>query len=153
MNSYSGNRALARFTKLLLDIMLFAGAALTVSLPWSFKLAARYYPNVENYYIFYVIIFMVSGVGAVLIVAQLRAVFKTVLADDCFVPENVKALRRMGALGLCIAAVTALRIFIVFTPAALVVIIVFFLAALFSFVLAGVFDRAVSFKQENDLTV
>ena len=39
------------------------------------------------------------------------------------------------------------------TPAVLVVILVFVIAGLFSRVLAGVFDRAVSYKLENDLTI
>ena len=33
------------------------------------------------------------------------------------------------------------------------IITVFFIAALFSFVLSHVFDRAVRYKEENDLTI
>ena len=96
---------------------------------------------------------MLSGVGAVLIIRELRKMFRTVLAEDCFVPENVASLRRMGWLGLSIALITTVRLLVVFTPAALVIIVVFFIAALFSFVLSQVFDRAVRYKEENDLTI
>ena len=79
--------------------------------------------------------------------------FRTVLADDCFVRSNVTSLRRMGCYSLGVAAVTAARILLVFTPATLIIVLVFFIASLFSFVLAGVFDKAVSYKLENDLTI
>ncbi len=39
------------------------------------------------------------------------------------------------------------------TPAAIVVAGVFLFAGLFSKVLARVFDRAVRYKEENDLTI
>lgn len=146
-------KALARFTKYLLDFMFWSGIALTVSLPWLFRFAGRFYPNLANYYFFNVALFMLSGAGAVLIVFELRRMFKTVLADDCFVRSNVLSLRRMGFYALGVAAVTAARILLVFTPATLIIVLVFFIAALFSFVLAGVFDKAVSYKLENDLTI
>lgn len=153
MDDKKKGRGLARFTKLLLDIMFWVGAALTLSLPWTFGEARRFYPNLEKYYLLYVIIFMISGLCAVLIIYELRRMFKTVLDDDCFVRANVVSLKRMGVLGFVIAAVTAIRLAVVFTPATVVIIIVFSVAALFSFVLAGVFDSAVSYKLENDLTI
>ena len=79
--------------------------------------------------------------------------FRTVLAEDCFVRQNVVSLRRMGRLGLAIAAISAVRLAVIFTPATVIIIIVFFIAALFSFVLSQVFDRAVKYKEENDLTI
>lgn len=144
---------LARFTKGLLDFMFFAGILATLSLPWVFRAAGEWYPNLRNHYGFHVVLFMLSGCGAVLIIWELRRMFRTVLAENCFVQRNVVSLQRMGFYGLGIALVTAMRLFLVFTPATLLIILVFFIAALFSFVLAGVFDRAVSYKEENDLTI
>ena len=63
------------------------------------------------------------------------------------------ALIAGAVYSFCIAAVTACRLFLYITPAVLVVILVFVIAGLFSRVLAGVFDRAVSYKLENDLTI
>lgn len=59
----------------------------------------------------------------------------------------------MGWLAMSIAAVTAVRLLVIFTPATLIIIVVFFVAGLFSFVLSQVFDRAVRYKEENDLTI
>ena len=40
-----------------------------------------------------------------------------------------------------------------FTPATAVIIIVFSIAGLFCFVLCLVFEQAIRYKQENDLTI
>ena len=39
------------------------------------------------------------------------------------------------------------------TPAVMIIILVFLIAGLFSKVLSQVFDRAVAYKLENDLTI
>ena len=78
---------------------------------------------------------------------------KTVIDDDCFVEQNVTSLYRMGTYAFVVAGLKLLRCFVYFTPAALVIAGVFTFAGLFSKVLARVFDRAVTYKQENDLTI
>ena len=52
-----------------------------------------------------------------------------------------------------IALVTAGRLLLYLTPAVMIVILVFVIAGLFSKVLSQVFDRAVAYKLENDLTI
>ena len=79
--------------------------------------------------------------------------FSTVLKEDCFVEENVKSLRKMGNYSFCIVAVSIIRLFFMLTIAMLVIILVFIIAGLFSKVLASVFDQAVTYKMENDLTI
>ena len=97
---------IAGATKVLLDIMYFVGMVVTLTLPVLFK----WYGTVINpffgeYYIWMVLIFMTAGVFAVLILRELRKMFRTVLADDCFVKENVKSLNRMGIYSFAIMAV------------------------------------------------
>lgn len=46
-----------------------------------------------------------------------------------------------------------LQTVVLFISGVFVVILVFVIAGLFSKVLAGVFEQAVSYKQENDLTI
>ena len=79
--------------------------------------------------------------------------FQSVLADDCFVNENVVSLRKMGTYSLLIALVCLVRACIHFTLAICVIILVFIIAGLFSKVLSNVFDKAVTYKLENDLTI
>ena len=79
--------------------------------------------------------------------------FRTVLNHDCFVKENVVSLRKMGTYSFCIAVITVIRLFLYVTPGVLVVVLVFLIAGLFSKVLSEVFDKAVTYKLENDLTI
>lgn len=144
---------LTLFTKYLLDFMFYMGIVVIVTLPLTIKLYGHYNTYfAENYYSLCVIFFL-SGIFAVLILRELRKMFRSVLNDDCFIRENVICLERMSIYSFFIAVITACRLFLYLTPAVLVVILVFVIAGLFSKVLARVFDKAVTYKLENDLTI
>lgn len=144
---------LIKFTKILLDFMFYTGIIVCITVPVTFKLVAKYYSIIENYYILFCIVFMIAGVFALIILWELRNMFKTVMSEDPFVYENVKSLRVMGFCSFVISVIMAVRLIIVITPTALVLVAVFLIAGLFSMVLSQVFDKAVAYKQENDLTI
>ncbi len=144
---------LSKFTKFFLDFMFYCGILVTLTIPISFKYLGTCYPNIQNNYIVMCIIFILCGLLALWIIYYLRRIFRTVIAEDCFVEENVTALKRMGISSFGISLVTLIRLFFVITPATLIIILVFFIAGLFSLVLAQVFAQAVSYKQENDFTI
>lgn len=144
---------LVRFTKLLLDFMFFSGLVVWITVPLIFKQAGKYFSIFKKYYLPYCIIFMIAGVFALVILWELRNMFKTVIKADPFIIENVVSLKRMGICSLFISAIMAVRLFFVVTPAAMVLSLVFLIAGLFSFVLSQVFNQAVIYKQENDLTI
>ena len=143
----------ARITKGIIDFMFYAGILICLTLPISLRYLGTYFPHYKIFYIPMLILFLISGMLSILIIQELRSIFRTVLNEDCFVKENVKSLRRMGNYSFCIAAVSAVRLLIVVTPATLVIILVFIIAGLFSKVLTDVFDQAVTYKLENDLTI
>ncbi len=143
----------ARITKGIIDFMFYAGILVCLTLPISLRYLGTYFPHYKIFYIPMLILFLISGMLSILIILELRSIFRTVLNEDCFVKENVKSLRRMGNYSFCIAAVSAVRLLIVVTPATLVIILVFIIAGLFSKVLTDVFDQAVTYKLENDLTI
>lgn len=143
---------IAIFTKWVLDFMFYTGILVTLTLPLT--VYAYFHDRIYGgYYVWLLILFTVSGVLALLIVWELRRMFGTVLADNCFVEANVVSLRRMGTYSFLIAAVWCGRIWLYATPTSGVVILVFVVAGLFSKVLSQVFDRAVTYKRENDLTI
>ena len=144
---------LTLFTKFLLDVMFYAGIIVTLTLPFSIKFYGRYNSYFADNYYSLCVIFFLSGIFAILIISQLRRMFATVIADDCFIRENVTSLERMSIYSFFIAVITACRLFIYLSPSVLIVILVFVIAGLFRKVLAGVFDKAVTYKQENDLTI
>lgn len=147
------NQKITIFTKVLLDFFYYAGIVVTLLVP----LIISWYGNYNRYFgenvISLSIIFILSGIFAVLIIRELRKMFKSVLADNCFIPENVVSLKKMGTYSFCIAAITSCRLLLYLTPAVLIVILVFVIAGLFSKVLSQVFDTAVTYKLENDLTI
>ena len=143
------------FTKCLLDFMFFAGILVTLTLPWSVKWLGTvfvYAPFVEQYKEV-VLVYFVLGILAVLILGELRKMFRTILAQDCFVTENVVSLLRMGTYSFIIAAMCLVRMIMYMTIVMICLVLVFVIAGLFSKVLAFVFEQAVSYKEENDFTI
>ncbi len=141
------------WTKYLLDFMFYAGIVVTVTLPVSVKLIGKQLPYMIEHYEETVIIYFVLGVSASVLLRELRKIFKTVLEENCFVTENVVSLQKMGNWSFFIAVMSIVRSIVYLTIAMSVVIFVFIIAGLFSKVLAYVFEEAVQYKQENDLTV
>lgn len=144
---------LVRITKLLLDFMFYSGILVCLSVPLLFKMVGEIYSIFKQYYLPFCIIFMIAGVFAIIILRELRKMFQTVMQENPFVIENVISLKRMGICSFVITICMMLRLIFVITPAELILVAVFLIAGLFSAVLALVFDRAVSYKEENDLTI
>ena len=141
------------FTKGILDFMFFAGIITTVLVPAIIKFYGKYNSYFGKNVWQLSFIFILSGIFAVLIIYELRRMFKSVLDDNCFIHENVTSLRRMGTYSFFIALITSCRLFLYMTPAVIVVILVFVIAGLFSKVLSQVFVKAVTYNEENDLTI
>lgn len=142
------------FTKIMLDMMFYCGLVVLATLPFTLKLAGKYYSSqLSDNFISMLFIFAVSGVCGLMIIAQLRRMMKTVIEGACFVPDNVRSLQVMARLSLVIAGAFIIKLFIVPTPATAIIVLVFFIAALFSQVLANVFAEAIRYKEETDLTI
>ena len=146
-------KTIVKITKYLLDFMFFAGILVTVCLPAIVKLLAPYLTVCRDYYTETVIIYFVLGVLAIAILGELRKMFRTVLADNCFVKDNVVSLQRMGTYSFMIALFSLIRTILHITDAMPIIVLVFVIAGLFSKTLAFVFDKAVQYKEENDLTI
>lgn len=144
-----------KLTKYLLDFMYFAGMVVTVSLPWLVKWIADFfnYKAFQTQYEEVVVIYFVLGLLAILIIGELRKMFRTVLNNDAFIMENVVSLKRMGTYSFLIATICMIRTFLYLTTAMMALILVFIIAGLFSKVLAFVFEKAIQYKEENDLTI
>lgn len=145
--------SLVLFTKSLLDFMFFSGIAVCLGVPFLFKIAGKYLSPFDRYYIPLCVIFILAGIFALLILLELRKMFRTVINEDPFIRENVNSLRKMGIYAFIIAAIMGIKLIFTVTFATLVLILVFIIAGLFSLVLSQVFDQAVTYKLENDLTI
>lgn len=141
------------FTKVILDMMFYGGILVTLSLPYTVSVLGRYLEKFKEHYAELVVIYFILGILALFIIRELRKMFRTVLKDDCFVKENVASLQKMSIYSFLIVMVSIIRTIVYLTPAMFVVILVFSIAGLFSRVLSMVFDRAIEYKQETDLTI
>lgn len=144
---------LVRLTKFLIDFMFYTGIFVCATVPLSFWQVGKYIKLFRLYYLPYCVVFIIAGIFALFLLWELRNIFRTVMKEDPFVVENVRSLKRMGNCAFCIAVAMITRLFFVITPAALVIVAVFVIAGLFSLVLSQVFDQAVTYKLENDLTI
>ena len=157
------NNKLNIFVKTILDLCFYFGLLAVASVPFTLRFAVQMtvktlgdsteYAAIADHFWYAVISIMAVGVFTLLILFELRKMMKTVIEDNCFVEANVKSLYHMGTYAFVITGIKTLRCFVYFTPAAMVIAGVFLFAGLFSKVLARVFDRAVTYKQENDLTI
>ena len=144
---------LIKGTKYFLDFMFYSGILVTVSLPLSIKWLGQWVEAIAQHYGELVMIYFVLGIAALVIIRELRRIFSTVLKGDCFVEENVRSLHKMSNWSFFIVVMSVVRSIVYLTIAMLVVILVFTIAGLFSKVLAYVFEEAVRYKEEDDLTI
>lgn len=147
------NQRLVHFTKHLLDFMFYVGILMTFSIPVLFRLVGKSLEPFRSHYLSQTVLYVLSGILCLLIVGELRKMFGTVLADDAFVDANTRSLRQMGKYSFLVALLSVVRLFYRITPAVIVVAIVFSIAGLFSLVLSQVFEKAIQYKKENDLTI
>ena len=145
--------SLIKLTKYILDFMFYAGIITTATLPFSLKFVGKYLDRVKENYAEAVMIYFVLGIAAVVIIRELRKIFKTVIQKNCFVRDNVVSLDKMFKWSMFIVIMSIVRSVVYLTIAMGVVILVFLIAGLFSKVLAFVFEQAVEYKEENDLTI
>ena len=96
-------------TKYLLDFMFYAGMAVTVTLPYSIRKIGELLPCMVEHYEETVTIYFALGIAALVLVRELRKIFRTVLAEDCFVQENVISLQKMGNWSFFIAVMSVVR--------------------------------------------
>ncbi len=145
---------ITRFTKAVLDIMFVLGILITATLPFLLKTYGKYVePGIEKCIWQNSVVLGLCGIFSLMIVWELRKMFKTVIADDCFVRNNVTSLKKMSIYSVGIVFFMAVKCLFNITLATMAIMMVFIIAGLFSRVLAQVFDKAVTYKLENDLTI
>ena len=157
-NKYRGDfsmkeKRLEQYVKWLLDFMYYSGCLVCITIPVIFRYMGKWYSVFQTHFIEMCILFFIAGAFAVLIIEELRKMFQTVLEENCFIEQNVTSLKKMGCYSIAASIATTIRLFYTITPSTVVIILIFFIAGLFSFVLSKVFQQAVKYKEENDLTI
>lgn len=147
------NKFTHRLTKLLIDIMFYGGILSCVAVPFITPPLTRWLGHPEDMIVRYIVILVLSGLCAIYILFQLKAIFKTLVGGNPFVHQNVSSLRKCAVASLLIALVYFVRIIFWFTIGSAIIVIIFALLGLFALTLKDVFKQAIAYKEESDWTV
>ena len=149
-----GEKGLSSLVKRLLDLVFLGGLGILITLPY----VLRWYMNAlsltssENYN-FLLGFLYITGVVCLVLVNEIRKIFKTLNRRNPFMLDNVKSLNRVGVACFIIAAAYLVKILFYNSVLTAIITMVFIIAGLFSVVLAEVFRQAIEVKEENDLTI
>lgn len=150
-----GERSLSTFVKYLLDLILLGGIVIFISLPLSLKWYLYSTYGIVTNFVFYFLLALlyITGFFAILIVNEIRRIFKSLNKNDPFVMENSISLRNMGIYAFIISFCYIFKIIFFNSIATVIIIMIFVIAGFFSIILSEVFRQAVIAKQENDYTI
>ncbi len=150
-----GEKSMAAYVKVALDIIFVGGVGILLSLPISVKwyLTHIYGSNSQGDYYFLIGLLVVSGILALGILREIRKIFDTLKGKDPFVIGNVKCLKRMGIFSFVISFCYAFKVIFLNSFFTIVIVMIFVIAGFFSIILAEVFQQAVEVKNEHDYTI
>lgn len=143
------------FTKLMVDLMFYGGIVLCLVIPYLIYRYTSVSPMLSVVPLQTGAVLVLSGIAAIFILWEIKHIFRTLINKDesPFIMANVISLKRMAIASFIITVIYIYKCFFWFTLATAIIIIIFAIAGLFCLVLANVFEQAVRYKEENDLTV
>ena len=140
-------------TKILVDIMFYGGIGACIVLPFAMPALLRFIGVSLDFRVTYTVILLSAGICATYIMYQMKCMFKTLVGGNPFVNQNVTCLRKCAVASALIACIFLIRLFLWFTIAASIVVVIFSLLSLFSLTIKDLFKQAVAYKEETDWTV
>lgn len=156
---------LSKILAAILNISIVFGVTLTIGVFYTTFYKRNIVDFITNEGL--VVLLLVVGISSLFyIVFQLRGIIKTLISGDPFVRSNAIAFKKISISSLIIALCYLINLFInsnfkefkfiyvdnmgIHTD---MEVFIFLFASAFIFILSKVFDKAVTFKEENDLTV
>ncbi len=151
---YIGKNSLSDILRVVLIIMMALTVVVVVLLPFVVDQYLSFI-GVAGRRVKTILLIMLypCSVLAFFVENELRRMFKTLKDRNPFVIENVKSLKRIGIFLFGMIAFFIFKIVTINSIMTMVGAAVFLLGALFCLVLADVFQQAVVYKEENDLTI
>jgi hypothetical protein len=142
-----------KLTKIVVDIFFYLGIITVISVPLLTPKIIKSLNLSESLTLPTIITLLLSGVCAVYLIFQLKRIFKTLTSGNPFVIENTVYLKNMAIVTFIISIIYVYKLTYWFTPATVIIVIVFLVAGLFCLTLKDLFAQAVKFKEDNDLTI
>lgn len=152
---------ISKVTYVLITALLALNLITLVTLPWlvskiiKVEIGYGYAGIQQNFkvYVYFLVILYMSGACALIILNDLRMIFKSCIREEVFIRGNVTRLYRMALITGIIAVIFFTKTFIVNSIMTMIIVFVFFMASVFCFIISLLFDQAVDYKEEIDLTI
>lgn len=142
-----------KLTKIVVDIFFYLGIITVISVPFIIPKIIKNLNLSENLILPTIITLLLSGACAVYIIFQLKKIFKTLTSGNPFVVKNTICLKNMAIAAFIISIIYLYKLTYWFTPATVIIVLVFLVAGLFCLTLEDLFTQAIKFKEDNDLTI
>ena len=148
--------AVSKILRIILYIIFVLGILTTVTMPFMIttymKILYDAYEIREGYKNFITIFLMVIGTLGLFIVYELIIMLRTI-SQNPFIKRNVKSLNIIGITAFITALLFFIKCFLYITIMTLIAGICLVILGLFALTLANLFNKAVEYKEENDLTI
>lgn len=150
-----GQKNLSYFVEILCTVFQVMGVILVISLPWTlnnYLLFKNSYVS-DNVYYSMLVLLIISGICAFCILGQAKKILHNINKKDPFTFETANRIKYISYW--CLPIAFAYLIAIYFIPSAFVLLVglTFLFLSACIFIIAQLFYQAVSYKQENDLTI
>lgn len=147
-------KGLSGIVKRFLDLIFLGGIAIVLALPFLLNWYMDYLQGyISEKYWFLLPFLYITGFIALIVVNELRRIFKTLNRRDPFRLDNVKSFKRLSICCFTIAILYGVKIIVFNSFLTIILFMVFIIGGFFLMILAEVFRQAVMVKDENDLTI
>ncbi len=150
-----GQKNLSYIVEVMCTVFQVMGVILVGSLPWTlnnYLLFKNSYVSGNVYYSMLVLL-LISGVCAFCILGQSKKILRNINKKDPFTLDTANRIKYISYW--CLPIAFAYLVAIYFIPSAFVLLVglTFLFLSACIFIIARLFYQAVSYKQENDLTI
>ncbi len=153
---YSGRNSLSAYLKIFIVLIMAVAAVVIIGLPIFFKMYLEWLDiftsNVIGYNYLLTVLY-ITGIASFILLNELRKIFNTLENCNPFVIKNVKSLKRISILCFLIGIVYTTKIFVLNSFMTLIIVFIFIVCGFFALILSDVFNQAVKYKDDNDLTI
>ena len=154
---YIGKNSLSFVVEIILIVLMIINALVLIFLPQVVKFYLENGYNVlEGFNLERTILLIIlypCGISAFFVEYNLKKIFRTLVDKDPFVQKNVKALKIMGFAMIVVTVFLFAKIFLLNSIMTMLGALASGLLSVFCYVLADVFQQAVHYKQDNELTI
>jgi len=145
-----------KILKISLYVIFILGIIGTITLPFMLenyiKLFYDAYSLHPGYRTFILIFLIIVAIPGLWVVWEMILMMRSIPLGP-FIMRNVSALKRIGVIMFVISAMFIAKLFVYFTFLTMACGVLFLILAFFALTMSNLFNQAVLYKEENDLTI